>query len=122
MSAFNWFSTRKKAFDIRQKNITTSATVTTYTARVGSVSDNFIHDRVINVTTAADCDITITVPNGQYEGQRMLINCIAEGSAETITVTCTTGSDYAFTDIGAYCSLEWANATAGWVALANSNT
>ena len=123
MSAFNWFNTRKRAFEQRTHAITTSATVTTYTARVGSSNtNNFIVDRVINVTTAASCNITITVPNGVYEGQRILINHTAEGSAETVTITTTTGGDYAFTDIGAYCSLEWVNSTAGWVALANSNT
>lgn len=122
MSTINHFETRRKAFKERTLAITTSATVATYTAKVGAPSDDFIVDRVIDVTTASTYSITITVPNGRFEGQRILLNHTKEGGTETVTVTCTTGSDYAFTDIGAYCSLEWMNSTAGWVSLANSNT
>jgi len=113
-SAGNWFETRRKAHDLRTKEITTSSTVTTYTARVGGTTYNFIEDRVIDVTTASGCDITITVPNGTYPGQRILINFVTEGNAETITVTCTTGDSSSLDTAGDYTSLEWTNSTSGW--------
>lgn len=122
MSAGNWFATRKRAHDLRTKSITTSSTVTTYTARVGGSAYNFIEDRVINVTTTSGNSLTITVPNGVYAGQRLLINFVTEGSAETITVTTTTGSDYSLTAAGDYVSLEWVNATSGWIYLSEVTT
>jgi len=122
MSSGNLFLTRKKAFDLREFNITSSATITTYTAKMGSAADNFIVDRVINVTTTDGNNIEIDIPAGRYYGQRILINFVVEGNAETVTVDVSTGTDYAMTDIGAYCSLEWVNSTAGWVALASSLT
>jgi len=125
MSAFNWFNTRKRAFEQRTHAITTSATVTTYTARVGSSNtNNFIVDRVINVTTAAGCDITVTLPDGIYEGQRILVNFVTDGGTSTVTVTATTGSagDSTMADAGMYMSLEWVNSTVGWIVLAESVT
>lgn len=122
MSAGNWFATRKRAHDLRTKSITTSSTVTTYTARVGGSAYNFIEDRAINVTTTSGNSLTITVPNGVYAGQRLLINFVTEGSTETITVTTTTGSDYSLTAAGDYVSLEWVNATSGWIYLSEVTT
>jgi len=122
MSAGNLFLTRKKAFDLREVNITSSATVTTYTAKVGTSASDFIVDRVINITTTTGCDFHVDIPAGTYEGQRILVNFVTEGNAETVTVDVVTGTDFAMTDDGAYCSLEWVNSTAGWVALASSLT
>lgn len=122
MSAGNLFLTRKKAFDLREFNITSSTAITTYTAKLGSAADNFIVDRVINVTTTDGYNIEIVVPAGRYEGQRILVNFVVEGGTTTVTVNVSTGTDYVMTDIGAYCSLEWVNSTAGWVGLASSLT
>ena len=124
MSAFNWFNTRKRAFEQRTIAITTSATVTTYTAKVGSTANNLITDRVINVTTAAGCDITITLPDGVYEGQRLLVNFITDGGTSTVTVVATTGAggDSTMVDAGMYMTLEWVNSTTGWIVLAESVT
>lgn len=122
MSSTNLFETRRKAFVLRTFAISTSSTVTTYTAKVGTVANNFVVDRVIDVTTTANNDITITVPDGQFEGQRLLINFTAEGSAETVTVAASTGTggDSTMTSAGQYMSLEWVNSTTGWVALSES--
>ena len=116
MSAFNWFTTRERAFELRTKAVTT-----TYTVTVGSVANNFIEDRVITVANVAT-SFTITVPNGQYPGQRVLISLVGNASAQTLTVTCTVGTDYTLATAGMYVSLEWTNATTGWVALASSTT
>ena len=122
MSAGNWFLTRNKAFNQYTKEITTSSALTTYTARVGGTTYGFIEDRVIDVTTSSGNDLEITVPNGAYAGQRLLINFVTEGSNETVTVTTTTGSDYSLTAAGDYCSLEWTNSTTGWVYLSEVTT
>ena len=72
MSGGNWFLTRKKAFDLRTITVTTSSTVTTYTTKVGTPANDFIVDRVINVTTTAGNDLALTLSNGIFEGQRIL--------------------------------------------------
>ena len=122
MSVGNYFETRRKAFKLRTKNITTSASLTTYTTKVGGPSDDFIEDRVIKVTTTDGNDITITVSDGLYEGQKVLIIFQTEGNNETVTVTTTTGSDYSLTAVNDYCFLEWFNAAAGWIALKEVTT
>ena len=115
MSANNLFETRRKGFVIR-----TVAVTADYTVRVGSSANNFIVDRVLNVTTTAGTNIAITLGNGLYEGQRLLINMVVEGSAETVTVTASTGSggDSVLDTAGDFMSLEWVNSTVGWIVLA----
>jgi hypothetical protein len=122
MSSGNWFETKRKAFDLRTKEITTSSTVTVYTSRAGGSAHGFVEDRVINVITSSGNDLTITVSNGSYEGQRILITFLTEGSDETVTVTVTTGSNYSLTAANDYCSLEWINANVGWIALSEVTT
>jgi len=122
MNPSNYSETKRKAFKLRTKAITTSATLITYTTKVGSSSDNFIEDRVIKVTTSSGNNLTITVTDGIYEGQRILLIFQSEGNDETVTVTTTTGSDYSMTAENDYCYLEWANATTGWVALKEVTT
>ena len=122
MSGGNLFLTRKKAFDLREVDITSSATNTVYEAKVGTPTNDFIVDRVINITTTDGNDFEVDIPAGIYYGQRILINFVTDGNAETVTVDVSTGTDFAMTDVGAYCTLEWVNSTAGWVALASSLT
>jgi len=116
MSAFNWFSTRKKAFDTREKDVNAA-----YTVRVGGTSDNFIIDRVVTVTDPSD-NFTITVPDGKYRGQRLLVSLASNASNKRATVS-TTGGNYKLQYNGMYVSLEWVEAgTGGWVSLANYST
>jgi len=122
MSAGNYFETRRKAFKLRTKEITTSATLTTYTTRVGGPADDFVVDRVIKVTTTDGNDITITVSNGLYEGQKILIIFQAEGNNETVTITPTTGAATNLTATPGYSYLEWSNVTTGWVEIKASAT
>jgi len=118
----NWHESRRKAFVFRTVDLTTSASLTTYTVVVGGSGNSFKSDRVINVTTTDGNSMTITVPDGIYEGQRLLINFVTEESAETVTVTTTTGGDYSMTAAGDYCSLEWVNSTVGWIYLSEQTT
>lgn len=114
MSAGNLFVTRKKAFDLRKKVVDTA-----YTVRVGGASNDFIMDRVIAITDPTD-DFTITVPAGTYKGQELLITLVAHAtSTKTATIDLATGTDVDLGDLGDFTSLEWMNATAGWVPLAS---
>lgn len=123
MSAFNWFDTERKAYDLRTKQFTTSSGNITYTARVGGTSDNFIIDRVIRVTTGSTFSLTITVPDGKYYGQRLLVIFEVEGGTETIDVSTTTGDDATqMTAAGGYSDLVWHGSTLGWVELSNEAT
>jgi len=117
MSKNNWFETRKGAFGLRTKTLTTATATVTYTAKVDA--DAFMNghvERVIEVVTTSGNDMVITVPDGAYSGQLLLISFLTEGNDETVTVTTTTGTDYSLTAANDYCSLEWINANVGWIA------
>lgn len=128
MSVGNWFFTEARAFELRTKELTTSSTLTTYTAKTGRVATTGLRDgsgvidRVIKVTTTSGNDITITVPNGLYPGQQLLIIFQAEGSDETVTLTPDSGSLTNLTAYTGYSSLEWINSDVGWVTLSHSAT
>jgi len=117
MSATNWFETRKKAFKLREKDINSA-----YTVRVGSVSDNFVCDRVVTITDPS-ANFDITVPDGVYRGQRLLI-CLASNTNNKKATVGTTGGTYKLQYANMYVSLEWVNAsgTGGWVSLAKYAT
>jgi len=59
MSKKNLFVTRKKAFDLRTKTITSA----TYTIRVGTVANDLVVDAVLNVATAP---CAVALPDGVY--------------------------------------------------------
>ena len=126
MSAGNWFETRRKTY--QQYTISlSSADRVSYTVRVGGQADGFIHDRVVNWDHLdAYGNIAITLPDGIYEGQRVLINyASADTEADSIVVTPATAlttATYTLTDVGDYCSLEWTNATGGWEYLSEVTT
>lgn len=119
MSAFNWFDTERKAFDLRNVELTTASGDITYTARTGRVADNFVIDRVIEVTTTSTYDMTITVPDGVYAGQQLLIVFVAEGGTDVINTSTTTGDEITeLTQAGAWSILLWIDDTNGWVEMA----
>ena len=106
--------------DFEENRNATERTVTltnkaTYTVKVGTSANDLKADKVINVvTTASGNDLVITVPNGRYGGQRLLINLVTLGDNETVTITTTTGDDAAMSSAGDYVALEWTNSTSGW--------
>lgn len=123
MSSFNWFNTEQKAFDLRTKLLTTSSTNTTYTAKTGRPADNFIIDRVIRVTTASESSMTITVPNGTYYGQQLLVIHEVLGGSATVEVDCSTGdAGTSLTAAGGYNRFEYHGDTLGWCLIASSGT
>lgn len=112
MSKANHFSTRKGAFELRTKVLTNQST---YTVKVGSTSDMLIVDRVIEVVTITDGNnLVLTVPDGLYAGQKLLIILKTLGDNETVTVTTTTGDDVAFSSAGDFVGFEWIDAVSGW--------
>lgn len=118
MSAGNWFETKRKAFKLRTKILTTSTSCTTYTARVGGASDNFIVDRVIRVDGTSGSAMKITLPDGKYYGQRLLVVLDVYAATSTVDVDVDTADGVDSTQLGAtggYNVLEWVNATTGWV-------
>lgn len=122
-NAGNWFETRRKAHDLRRVDLTTSSTVTTYTAKTGGASNDFIEDRFITVTTTNGNSMTITVPDGTYYGQRLTVLFEVEANAETVDVSTTTGDDATqMTGAGGYSNLEWHGSTIGWAQISNSAT
>ena len=88
MSAGNYFEVERKAFDLRTKALLSS--LATYTVRVGGSGDNFIIDRVIVVDGTSGTALTITLPDGKFYGQKILV--ILEVYAATATVDVTTAS------------------------------
>lgn len=109
--------------DQRVKQFTTSSGAITYTAKTGRPGDDFVVDKVIRVTTAATYSLTITVPNGVYYGQTLLVLFEVKGSAETVDVTTTTGDDATqMTAAGGYWLGMWAGSTIGWMTISGSAT
>jgi len=122
-SAGNWFETERKAFDLRTKELLSS--VATYTARVGGASDNFIVDRVIRVDGTSGTALVITLPNGKYYGQQILVtlDIWAATSTVDVDVETTAGTDSTqITGAGGYTMLVWLGGTTGWVEFANAVT
>ena len=120
MSAGNQFEARRKAFLERTIAFSGSDRLT-YTVRVGTAADDFMCDRVVNVTIVdAAGTIAIIVPDGIYSGQRLLINYVAEDAVceDEVTVTPTTAAhtaSYDLGEIGDYCTLEWVGSDIGWI-------
>ena len=120
-SAGNWFETERKAYDLRTKSLLSS--VATYTARVGGASDDFVIDRVIRVDGTSGTALTITVPDGKYYGQRLLVILEVYAATSTVAVTTTTGDNATqMTAAGGYSDLVWMGDTLGWVELSNEAT
>lgn len=102
MSAINHFYTEKRAFDTYTKTVTA-----TYSARVGRVTDTFIFDRVIKIDDPASKP-TITVPDGSYIGQQILIVLDSDTSDVDAAVTYTNGDNQDdLTAAGDYSQAIW---------------
>ena len=107
----------------RVKQFTTSSGVITYTAKTGRDEDDFVIDRIIRVTTGSTYSLTITVPDGVYYGQQLLVLFEVEGGTETLDVTTTTGDDATqMTAAGGYWLGMWHGGTIGWCTIASSTT
>lgn len=107
----------------RVKHFTTASGKTTYTAKTGRAADDFIVDRVIRVTTSSTFNLTITVSDGVYYGQKLLVLFEVEGGTETVDVTTTTGDNGTqLSAVGGYNRFEWHGSTIGWCLTDSSAT
>ena len=107
----------------RVKQFTTSDGVITYTAKTGRPADDFVIDRVIRVTSAADYALIITLPNGVYHGQQLLVIFEVLGDDETIDVDVDTGTDSTQLDAaGEWTIMQWSGGTIGWLELDTNAT
>jgi len=123
MSAGNHFNTEARALNMRRVDLTTSSSVTTYTAKTGRPADAFVFDRFVTVTTTSGNNMTITLPDGVAYGQRFEVLFEVEGNSETVDVTSSTGdSATQMTGAGGYTILEWHGSTIGWCEVASSAT
>jgi len=107
----------------RVKVLTTSATVTTYTAKTGRPADDFVIDRVIRVNGTSGSAMVITLPNGVYYGQQLLVILEVYAATSTVDVDVDTGDDSTtLTAAGGWSIMQWAGSTIGWLELAKSAT
>lgn len=107
----------------RIKYFLTASGVVTYTAKTGRAADDFVIDRVIRVTTASTYDLAITLPDGVYYGQKLLVLFEVEGGTDTVDVTSTTGDNGTqLTAAGGYNRFEWHGSTIGWCLTDSSAT
>ncbi len=121
MAAHNWFVTEQRAFDLRTIELLSS--VSTYTAKVGGASDNFIVDRVIRVDGTSGTALTITLPDGKFYGQRFLVILEVYAATSTVDVSTALGDDATqMTAAGGYSDMVWHGSTLGWVELSNEAT
>jgi len=116
MSAGNFEIERKRNYELKRRVIDATATV-----RTGRAVDHNMIDPVIDIVDPA-AGVTLTVPDGTYVGQKLLITFSSDANGQTVTVTTTTGGDYSLTAVGDYASLEWVNSTSGWIYLSEVST
>ena len=123
MAAENFLAKDDFGVTQRVKQFTTSSGVITYTCKTGRAEDDFVIDRVLRVTTGSTYSLTITVPNGVYYGQRLLIIFEVEGGTETIDTATTTGEEITqLTAAGSWSELVWLGSTIGWSEFATGTT
>jgi hypothetical protein len=118
MSAGNFLNTEKRAYDQYTKIVAAA-----YTVKTGRVTDNFVFDRVVDVVDPA-ANFTITLPDGSYPGQNLIIRLSSNSDSKTVTVAAATGSggDSTMATAGMYMLLAWIDSTTGWVAVKESVT
>jgi len=109
----------------RVKVLTTSTTVITYTAKTGRAADDFVIDRIIRVNGTSGSAMTITLPDGVYYGQELLVVLETYAATSTVDVDVDTvaGTDSTqITGAGGYTILRWFGSTTGWLEIANAVT
>jgi len=115
MSAENFLAKEALGISSRVKQLTTADGKITYTAKTGRAADDFVIDRVIRVTTASTFSMTITVPDGVYYGQKLLVIFEVEGGTETVDTATTTGDEITqLAAAGSWSELVWCGSTIGW--------
>lgn len=107
---------RKMDYKVHQLDVTATATVKT-----GTPTYNGLFDNPVIVTDPAAAT-TVTIPDGDYVGQTLMIVLESNDNSQTLTVTCTTGTDYSTSTAGQFTLMVWTGATAGWAKVAGTMT
>lgn len=116
MAIANFQFERRKNYELYKKTIAADHTIKT-----GRAADGFHFDNPLIISDPA-ANVALTLPDGSYEGQTLLINLASNTNSKTITVTASTGSggDSTLTTAGQYMYLLWVDSTTGWVAVKES--
>lgn len=115
-SPANFFYQQLSALDNNKRTVTKTCTI-----RVGSADDDFAIDQPIILVNPA-ADVTLTVPDGVQIGQELLVMFNGNSHSKTLTVTCTTGTDYSTSTTGQWTKMVWTGAVAGWAKVAGNMT
>ena len=116
MSFSNYQFMRKQDYELHAKTFTATGTV-----RTGTATYNGLFDNPVIVSDPA-ADVTLTIPDGEYVGQELVIVFESNDNSKTLTVTATTGTDYSSTTAGQWTKICWTGATSGWLKIAGTFT
>lgn len=116
MSGSNWNLMRRFDMELHAKTFTATGTV-----RTGRADDKGLFDNPVIVSDPA-ADTTLTIPDGSYVGQMLMIVFESNDDSKTLTVTATTGTDYSSTTAGQWTLICWTGATSGWLKVAGTFT
>jgi hypothetical protein len=117
MSYANFQHERKMDYILHEVNPTGD-----YTAKVGTAAykDGLFDNPIVYSDPAADA--TLTVPDGAYVGQTLMITLESNEDSKTLTITTTTGTDFTMATAGYHVLIVWTGATSGWVKVAGTTT
>jgi len=121
MASENFLAKSDFGVNQRVKQLTTSTTVTTYTAKTGRAADDFVIDRVIKVDGTSGSAMTITLPNGVYYGQQCLVILEVYAATSTVNVNPTAGTNSTqLTNVGGWTLMQWTGSitNCGWLEIA----
>ena len=116
MSGANFQHLRRQDYELHAQTVSS-----TYTVRTGTPAYNGLFDNPVIVSDPAAA-ITLTIPDGDYVGQELMIVFESNGSSQTLTVTTTTGTDYSSSTAGQWTLIRWTGATSGWLKVAGTFT
>jgi len=116
MSIENFLFTEGRGYEAGTKTIDAA-----YTVRVGTGANSFHIDRVVIVDDPA-ANLTVTVPDGLYVGQELLIVFESNSDSKILTIDGNAAQDSTMNDAGMYQISLWTGETTGWVVLKESVT
>jgi hypothetical protein len=91
----------------------------TYTVKTGTAAYNGLFDNPVDIVNPG-ASFTLTIPDGAYIGQMLLVTFNGNGSSATVTVTTTTGTDYSTATTGQFTLIVWTGAVSGWLKVAGT--
>lgn len=114
MAYSNYQHARRMDYKLHDLTVTATATVKTGTPTYDGLFDNpvIVDDPAANTT--------VTIPDGDYVGQTLFIVMNGNASSKTLTVTCTTGTDYSTSTSGQWTLMVWTGSVAGWAKVAGN--